>query len=146
MTLFAEGVWSSPGESTVTFGLFQLYQSVTTGYMLRREPGDAMLLPSNDHNIQQEKRDLGSGREQILINGKRISGNSNNISPAFQWVRVTSPPASGSLEERPPGWMPAARARQSTLCLQMIYPVGPDPGKCTRFLWRFSGIRQICLV
>jgi hypothetical protein len=91
MNIIADGVWSSPDGSTVTYEalFFEPYQSVTAADMLRWVPGGAALLPSNNRNNQQSKRGFGSGGDQILINGKRISGKSNDINSAIQRIQAS---------------------------------------------------------
>ena len=85
----APGVWASPDGGTVTYEAeyFEPYQSVTAEDMLRWVPGGATLLPDNRRN-DQEKRGFGSGGDQILINGKRISGKANDISSAMQRIQA----------------------------------------------------------
>jgi len=87
----AAGVWASPDGSTVTYEalFFEPSQAVTAADMLRWVPGGAALLPTNRRNGQQQsKRGFGSGGDQILINGKRISGKSNDISSAIQRIQA----------------------------------------------------------
>ena len=88
----ANGVWSSTDGGTVTYEaiFFEPYQSVNAADMLRWVPGGAALLPDNNRGggQQQDKRGFGSGGDQILINGKRISGKSNDISSAMQRIQA----------------------------------------------------------
>ena len=87
----ATGVWSSPDGGTVTYEAlyFEPYQVVTAADMLRWVPGGAALLPEERRGgNQSEKRGFGSGGDQILINGKRISGKSNDISSAIQRIQA----------------------------------------------------------
>jgi len=90
--IIADGVWSSPDGSTVTYEalFFKPYQSVTAVDMLRWVPGGAALIPNErEINNQQSKRGFGSGGDQILINGKRISGKSNDINSAMQRIQAS---------------------------------------------------------
>jgi hypothetical protein len=60
--------------------------------MLRWVPGGAALLPDNRRRRrfgQPDKRGFGSGGDQVLINGKRISGKSNDISSAMQRIQAS---------------------------------------------------------
>ena len=88
----ATGVWTSPDGATVTYeaSFFEPYSTVSAADMLRWVPGGAALLPDNRRRgRQQEKRGFGSGGDQILINGKRISGKSNDISSAMQRIQAS---------------------------------------------------------
>ena len=88
----AEGVWTSADGATVTYeaSFFEPYQTVSAADMLRWVPGGAALLPDNRRRgNQQEKRGFGSGGDQVLINGKRISGKSNDISSAMQRIQAS---------------------------------------------------------
>ncbi len=83
----ASGVWTSADGATVTYeaSFFEPYTIVSAADMLRWVPGGAALLPDNRRRgNQQEKRGFGSGGDQVLINGKRISGKSNDIGSAMQ--------------------------------------------------------------
>ncbi len=91
-TLIAAGVRSSSDGSIITYEapFFQPYQSVTAADMLRWVPGGAALIPNErEANNQQNKRGFGSGGDQILINGKRLSGKSNDISSAIQRIQAS---------------------------------------------------------
>jgi len=88
----ASGVWSSADGATVTYeaSFFESYTTVSAADMLRWVPGGAALLPDNRRRGNQpEKRGFGSGGDQILINGKRISGKSNDISSAMQRIQAS---------------------------------------------------------
>jgi outer membrane receptor for ferrienterochelin and colicins len=89
-SMIAAGVWSSPDGTTLTYEsvFFEPYQAVTAADMLRWVPGGAALLPDNNRGGQQDKRGFGSGGDQILINGKRLSGKSNDISSAIQRIQA----------------------------------------------------------
>ena len=87
------GVWTSPDGATVTYeaSFFEPYQTVTAADMLRWVPGGAALLPDNRRGgNQSEKRGFGSGGDQILINGKRLSGKSNDIGSAMQRIQASA--------------------------------------------------------
>ena len=87
----AAGVWASADGGTVTYEalFFEPYQAVTAADMLRWVPGGAALLPQQRRGgNQQDKRGFGSGGDQILINGKRISGKSNDIASAIQRIQA----------------------------------------------------------
>jgi len=88
--MIAAGVWTSGDGAKVTYeaSFFEPYQTVNAADMVRWVPGGAALLPSNQRRgNDQEKRGFGSGGDQILINGKRISGKSNNIASAMQRIQ-----------------------------------------------------------
>ncbi len=88
----APGVWVSPDGAVVTYEsrFFEPYQAVTAADLLRWVPGGAALLPGDrNNNQQQDKRGFGSGGDQILINGKRVSGKSNDIHSAIQRIQAS---------------------------------------------------------
>ena len=88
----ASGVWTSADGATVIYdaSFFEPYTTVSAADMLRWVPGGAALLPDNRRrNNQQDKRGFGSGGDQILINGKRISGKSNDIGSAMQRIQAS---------------------------------------------------------
>jgi outer membrane receptor for ferrienterochelin and colicin len=88
----ATGVWTSADGATVIYdaSFFEPYTTVSAADMLRWVPGGAALLPDNRRRgNQQEKRGFGSGGDQILINGKRISGKSNDISSAMERIQAS---------------------------------------------------------
>lgn len=88
----AAGVWTSEDGSKVTYEslYFKAYQAVTAADMLRWVPGGAELIPDNrgQRNVN-EKRGFGSGGDQVLINGKRLSGKSNDIGSALQRIQAS---------------------------------------------------------
>ena len=89
---FDAGVWTSADGAKVTYeaSFFEPYQTVSAADMLRWVPGGAALLPNNRRRGNQpEKRGFGSGGDQILINGKRISGKSNDIGSAMQRIQAS---------------------------------------------------------
>ncbi len=87
------GVWTSPDGAVVTYeaSFFEVYTVVSAADMLRWVPGGAALLPDNNRRRrgQPEKRGFGSGGDQVLINGKRISGKSNDIGSAMQRIQAS---------------------------------------------------------
>ena len=88
----ATGVWASADGATVTYdaSFFEAYTTVSAADMLRWVPGGAALMPDNRRRgNQQEKRGFGSGGDQILINGKRISGKSNDIGSAMERIQAS---------------------------------------------------------
>ena len=88
----AVGVWTSSDGAIVTYEaeFFDAYTVVNAADMLRWVPGGAALLPDNRRRRgRQEKRGFGSGGDQVLINGKRISGKSNDISSAMQRIQAS---------------------------------------------------------
>ena len=90
--ILAVGVWTSPDGATVTYeaDFFEPYTVVSAADMLRWVPGGSALLPDNRRRRgQQDKRGFGSGGDQVLINGKRISGKSNDISSAMQRIQAS---------------------------------------------------------
>ncbi|MGB5245562.1 MAG: TonB-dependent receptor, partial [Woeseia sp.] len=88
----AAAVWTSPDGSTVTYEAeyFAKYQAVTAADMLRWVPGGAELIPDSGGRSfnQEEKRGFGSSGDQILLNGKRLSGKSNDIGSALQRIQA----------------------------------------------------------
>ncbi|GJM27206.1 MAG: TonB-dependent receptor [Phycisphaerae bacterium] len=90
--LIAAGVWTSEDGAKVTYeaSFFEPYQTVNAADMLRWVPGGSAVLPDNQRRGNQpEKRGFGSGGDQVLINGKRISGKSNDISSAMQRIQAS---------------------------------------------------------
>lgn len=84
-------VWTSADGSTVTYeaAYFAKYQAVTAADLLRWVPGGAELIPdSGRRNDDQQKRGFGSSGDQVLINGKRLSGKSNDIGSALQRIQA----------------------------------------------------------
>ena len=89
----ASGVWTSPDGATVVYeaSFFEPYTTVSAADMLRWVPGGAAFVRDNRRrrNIRREQRGFGSGGDQVLINGKRISGKSNDISSAMERIQAT---------------------------------------------------------
>ncbi len=87
----APGVYSTGDGSKVTYdaSYFTPYQVVTAADMLRWVPGGAALLPRGPGGGgDDDKRGFGSGGDQVLINGKRLSGKSNDIGSAMQRIQA----------------------------------------------------------
>jgi outer membrane receptor for ferrienterochelin and colicin len=89
----AAGVWTSEDGAKVTYeaSFFEPYQIVNAADMLRWVPGGAELLPEQSprQREENEKRGFGSAGDQILINGKRISGKSNDVQSAMQRIQAS---------------------------------------------------------
>jgi outer membrane receptor for ferrienterochelin and colicins len=92
--IIATGVSTTADGSVVTYDsvYFEAYQSVTAADMLRWVPGGAELLPDTSPRARDanSKRGFGSGGDQILINGRRVSGKSNDIQAAMQRIQAGS--------------------------------------------------------
>jgi hypothetical protein len=89
--ILATGVRTSADGATVIYdaSFFEPYTTVSAADMLRWVPGGAALMPDNRRRNQQDKRGFGSGGDQILINGKRISGKSNDIGSAMERIQAS---------------------------------------------------------
>ncbi len=86
------GVRTSADGTTVIYEAryFEPYTIVSAADMLRWVPGGAALLPDDGRRgFEPEKRGFGSGGDQILINGKRLSGKSNDISSAMKRIQAS---------------------------------------------------------
>lgn len=66
---------------------FENYNPVTLSDMIRVVPGGLTLLSNLNQN--QQSRGLGSNGEQILIDGKRMSGKSNDISTRLNRIQAS---------------------------------------------------------
>ncbi len=64
---------------------FNKYNAINAREVLRRIPGVADLIPTN--NNVDDTRGFGSGGDQILINGKRLSGKSNNLATSLERIQ-----------------------------------------------------------
>ncbi len=87
----APGVWSSADGSKITYeaSYFEPYQTVTAADLLRWVPGGTRLVPDDRMRFDEEdKRGFGSGGDQILINGRRLSGKANDIGSALRRIRA----------------------------------------------------------
>ena len=68
---------------------FEQYRPITALDMLRWIPGTADIVPQDGSGGGgNQQRGFGSGGDQILINGKRLSGKSNNISSALARIQA----------------------------------------------------------
>lgn len=90
----ADGVSMSDDGATVTYraSFFDHYDPISALDMLRWIPGTSDIIPTRRFgggNDGQE-RGFGSGGDQVLINGKRLSGKSNDISSAVQRIQARS--------------------------------------------------------
>lgn len=68
---------------------FAHYNVINATDMLRRIPGVASILDSQDEYSGADVRGFGSGGDQILINGKRIAGKTNDISDALERIQAS---------------------------------------------------------
>ena len=91
----SDGVSVSEDGATVTYhaSFFERYDPISARDMLRWIPGTSDLIPApsigGGGNGGQE-RGFGSGGDQVLINGKRLSGKSNDIASAVQRIQARS--------------------------------------------------------
>jgi outer membrane receptor for ferrienterochelin and colicin len=91
----AAGVSTSDDGATVSYdaSFFDRYEPITAFDMLRWIPGASDIIPTRRFggggNGEQE-RGFGSGGDQVLIDGKRLSGKSNDISSAVQRIQARS--------------------------------------------------------
>lgn len=91
--ILSAGVYTSADGTTVVYesAYFEPYTIVSAADMLRWVPGGAAFLPENNRRSrnEQDKRGFGSGGDQVLINGKRISGKSNDIGSAMERIQAS---------------------------------------------------------
>ncbi|WP_169335554.1 TonB-dependent receptor plug domain-containing protein [Dasania marina] len=86
-SLWAVNVQSSEKSSDVVvyeLSFFKKYNAVNAEDVLRRIPGVEKLLDAE----QEETRGIGSGGDQILINGKRMAGKANELASALNRIPV----------------------------------------------------------
>jgi outer membrane receptor protein involved in Fe transport len=83
------------GAATIVYGqeFFAQYNLITAEDILRRIPGLSSILDDSGSsgggaNGQGEQRGFGSDGDQILINGRRLAGKSNEISSALRRIQV----------------------------------------------------------
>ena len=73
---------------------FELYAPVTLIDMLQRVPGAPEILNASRQRSggggQNQERGFGSGGDQILIDGKRLAGKSNNINDTLSRISANS--------------------------------------------------------
>ena len=84
-----DGVSTSKSGATVTYraSFFDQYDPISALDMLRWIPGASDIIPVPGGGGGQE-RGFGSGGDQVLIDGKRLSGKSNDISSAVQRIQA----------------------------------------------------------
>ncbi len=80
----ADGVLSDASVVTYQPVYFEKFNPVTLLHMLQRIPGVQEVLNKNRRGRSQ--RGFGSGGDQILIDGKRLAGKSNNIHDALSRI------------------------------------------------------------
>jgi hypothetical protein len=92
-TALADGVSTSDHGATVTYeaSFFDQYEPISALDMLRWIPGTSDIIPApraGGGGEGGQQRGFGSGGDQVLINGKRLSGKSNDISSAVQRIQA----------------------------------------------------------
>ena len=93
-TELPDGVTISADGATVTYhaSFFDQYDPINSLDMLRWIPGTSDIIPSGSlgggGGGGGQGRGFGSGGDQVLINGKRLSGKSNDISSAVQRIQA----------------------------------------------------------
>ena len=65
---------------------YRKFDPITLNDILRRIPGTTALLASLNSNNNGANRGFGSDGEQLLIDGKRLSGKSNNVSDQLERI------------------------------------------------------------
>lgn len=82
----AAGVTVSDGGSRIVYGpeYFEPYNVVTAGDQLERIPGMQEVLEQGG----EDERGFGNAGAQILINGKRLSGKSNDVGSALERIQA----------------------------------------------------------
>ena len=76
-------------QSTIIYDLayFEQYNPISLGDMINNIPGGASVL--NNRSQTSNNRGFGSSDVQILINGRRISGKTNNMSTTLARIQAT---------------------------------------------------------
>jgi outer membrane receptor protein involved in Fe transport len=76
--------------STIVYDqeFFAQYNVTTAEDILRRIPGVAAMLDDAGGGGNNDRRGFGSGGDQILINGRRLAGKSNEISSALRRIQI----------------------------------------------------------
>jgi outer membrane receptor protein involved in Fe transport len=93
-TALVDGVSTSDHGATVTYeaSFFDQYEPISALDMLRWIPGTSDIIPAprsgGGGGGGGQQRGFGSGGDQVLINGKRLSGKSNDISSAVQRIQA----------------------------------------------------------
>ena len=87
-----DGVSTSDDGATVTYhaSFFDQYDPISALDMLRWIPGTSDIIPTRRFGGggNGQERGFGSGGDQVLIDGKRLSGKSNDISSAVQRIQA----------------------------------------------------------
>jgi len=83
-------VTDDTGSSNVVYGeeFFAKYNVTTAEDILRRIPGVAAMLDVPNEGPDAQRRGFGSEGDQILINGRRLAGKSNEISSALRRIQI----------------------------------------------------------
>jgi len=95
-TELADGVLTSDDGATITYdaSFFDQYEPISALDMLRWIPGTSDIIPTRRFGGGGggggQERGFGSGGDQVLINGKRLSGKSNDISSAVMRIQARS--------------------------------------------------------
>jgi outer membrane receptor for ferrienterochelin and colicin len=95
-TELSDGVSTSDHGATVSYdaSFFDQYEPISALDMLRWIPGTSDIIPTprsgggGGGGDGGQERGFGSGGDQVLINGKRVSGKSNDISSAVQRIQA----------------------------------------------------------
>lgn len=91
-----DGVTTSEDGATISYDarFFDQYSPITAQDMLRWIPGTADIVPQDGGGggggNNQPDRGFGSGGDQILINGQRLSGKSISIAAALQRIQASN--------------------------------------------------------
>jgi len=77
-------------DSSLVYGreYFEQYRPITALDMLRWIPGVADIVPQDGSSSGSDQRGFGSGGDQVLLNGKRLSGKSNDIAAALARIQA----------------------------------------------------------
>jgi outer membrane receptor protein involved in Fe transport len=81
---------ASNANSTLAYDreYFEQYRPITALDMLRWIPGVADIVPQDGSSSGSDQRGFGSGGDQVLLNGKRLSGKSNDIAAALARIQA----------------------------------------------------------
>ena len=69
---------------------FSGHNVTTAEEILRRIPGVAAMLDDSDSGFDDQRRGFGSDGDQILINGRRLAGKSNEIISALRRIQISN--------------------------------------------------------
>ena len=85
------GVEVREGGAVLRYGpdYFTAQTAITARDLLRTIPGAANIIPPNFAFLNADKRGFGSEGDQVLINGKRQSGKSNNIAEELERIQAS---------------------------------------------------------